>query len=56
VDGVVVPPPALDDDPGVAEAVEDLPVEEFIAELGVENLAVAVRNFRPSWMRSSTKS
>lgn len=34
--------PALDDDLRLSEAVEDLPVEQFIAELGVEALAIAV--------------
>jgi hypothetical protein len=34
--------PALDDDLRLGEAVEDLPVQQFIAELGVEALAVAV--------------
>lgn len=39
---VVVPPPALDHDPRLGEAVEDLAVQELVAELGVEALAVPV--------------
>lgn len=39
---VVMLPPTLDDDPGLGKAVEDLAVEEFVAELGVEALAVAI--------------
>src|SRR6187455_3497529 len=40
--GVVVAPPCFDDDLGLGEAVEDLAVEEFVAKLRVEALAVAV--------------
>ena len=40
--GVVVAPPCLDDDLCLGEAVEDLAVEEFVAKLRVEALAVAV--------------
>ncbi len=40
--GIVVPAPALDDDLGFLEAVEDLAVEQFVAQLGVEALAAAV--------------
>ncbi len=40
--GVVVPPPLLDDDLRLLQAVEDLPVEQFIPEAGIEGLAVAV--------------
>jgi len=40
--GVVVSPPGFDDDLGLGEAVEDLTVEQFVAELRVEALAVAV--------------
>ena len=40
--GVVVAPPCLDDDLGLGEAVEDLTVEQFVAKLRVEALAVAV--------------
>ena len=32
--GVVVPPPLLDDDLRLLQAVEDLPVEQFIPEAG----------------------
>jgi hypothetical protein len=41
-DGVVVPAPALDDDLGLAQAVEDLAVQELAAQAGVEALDVAV--------------
>jgi len=40
--GVVVPPPAFDDDLGLAQAVEDLAIQELVPELGVEAFAVAV--------------
>jgi hypothetical protein len=40
--GVVVSPPALDHDPGLLERVEHLAVEQLVAELAVEALAVAV--------------
>src|SRR3954463_2938575 len=40
--GVVVPPPALDDDLGLGQRVEDLTVEQLVTELAVEALAVAV--------------
>ena len=40
--GVVVLTPALGDDPGLGEAVEQLAVQELVAQLGVEPLAVAV--------------
>jgi hypothetical protein len=40
--GVIVAPPSLDDDLGLGEAVEDLAVEQFVAKLRVEALAVAV--------------
>ena len=39
---IVVLSPALDDDPRLSEAVEHLPVQQLVAELGVEALAVAV--------------
>ena len=39
---VVVPSPLLNDDPGFIEAVEDLSVQELIAELGIKALAVPV--------------
>ena len=34
--------PALDDDLGLFERVEDFAIEQFVAELGVEPLAIAV--------------
>ena len=37
-----MPPPAFDDDPGFLQRVEDLAVEQFIAKLRVEALAIAV--------------
>jgi hypothetical protein len=40
--GVIISPPCLDDDLGLGEAVEDLTVEQFIMQLRVEALAVAV--------------
>ena len=40
--GVVVAAPALDDDAGLGKAVEDLTVQKFVAQLGVEALAVSV--------------
>jgi hypothetical protein len=41
-DGVVVAPPALDDDPGLGKRVEDLSIEQFAAKPGVEALDEAV--------------
>src|SRR5262249_55976785 len=41
-DGVVVPPPTFDDHSCLLQAVEDLAVEQFVAEPGVEALAEAV--------------
>src|ERR1700712_5149984 len=41
-DSVVVPPPALDDDLGFLQRVEDFAVEQLVPELGVEALDVAV--------------
>src|SRR5215831_15727522 len=41
-DRVVVPPPALDDDLGLAESVEDFAVEQLVAQASVEALDVAV--------------
>src|SRR5215475_12823426 len=41
-DHVVVPPPALDDDLGLAESVEDFAVEQLVAQASVEALDVAV--------------
>src|SRR6516164_10772057 len=40
--GVVVTPPALDDDPGLGKRVDDLSIEQFIAKPGVEALDEAV--------------
>ena len=40
--GVVVATPALDDDLGLLERVEDFAIEELVAELRVEALDVAV--------------
>ena len=40
--GVVVAPPCFDDDLCLGEAVEDFAVEEFVAKLRVEALAVVV--------------
>ena len=40
--GIVVAAPTLDDDPCLGEAVEDLTIQQFVAELGVEALAVTV--------------
>src|SRR4051794_33692650 len=40
--GVVVLPPALDYDLGLFERVEDLAIEQLIAKLAVEALAIAV--------------
>src|SRR5271163_2242405 len=39
---VVVPTPALDDDLGLAQRVEDLAVEEFVAQARIEALDEAV--------------
>jgi len=41
-DRVVVASPALDDDLGLAQTVEDLAIEQLIAKAGVEALDVAV--------------
>ena len=41
-DGIVVAPPLLDEDLGLAERMEDLPVQQLVPEPGVEALAVAV--------------
>lgn len=40
--GVVVLAPALDDDPRLGQAVEDLAVEELVPELRVKAFAVTV--------------
>ena len=39
---IVMDAPLLDDDLGFPEAVEDLAVQQFVPELAVEGLAVAV--------------
>ena len=41
-DAVVVPPPLLDHDAGFLHGVEHLAVEEFVPQLRVEALAIAV--------------
>jgi len=41
-DGVVFLPPPLDHHPGLPQTVEDLPIEQFIPQLNIEALAVAV--------------
>jgi|APSaa5957512493_1039668.scaffolds.fasta_scaffold223820_1 hypothetical protein len=41
-DGVVVSPPLFDDDLSLFDGIEDLPVEQFVPEAGIEGLAVAV--------------
>ena len=41
-DGIVVPAPALDDDLRLAQGVEDLAVEQLVAEPGIEALDIAV--------------
>lgn len=40
-DDIVMASPPLDHDLSLAERIEDLPVEQFIAEPGVEALAAA---------------
>lgn len=40
--GVIVAPPVLDDDLGFPKRVEDLAVQEFVSEPGIEALRVAV--------------
>ncbi len=41
-DGIVVSAPGLDDDPGFFQGVEDLAVQKFVAESGIEALDEAV--------------
>ena len=41
-DVVIVPPPALDDDPCFGEGVEDFSVEQLVAQTGVEALDEAL--------------
>ena len=40
--GVVVLAPALDDDPGLGEAVEDFAIEQLVPQLRVEALAASL--------------
>jgi hypothetical protein len=40
--GVEVPPPALNDDLRLGESVEDLAVEQFVPQPGIERLDEAV--------------
>ena len=47
--GIVVSAPGFDDNPSFGEAVEDLAVEEFVAELGVEAFAIPVLP-RATWL------
>ena len=41
-DGIVVTPPALDHDLSLLQRIEDLPVQEFVAQARVEALDVTV--------------
>jgi hypothetical protein len=41
-DGIVKPPPLLDEDDGLGKRVEDLTVQELVAQLAVEALDVPV--------------
>ena len=41
-DGVVMPPPCLDQHLGLREAVEDLAVEQFVAKRPVEAFVIAI--------------
>ena len=41
-DGVVVSPTLLDDDLNLAERVEDLAIEKFIPEAGIDAFAVSI--------------
>ena len=40
--GVVVPPPLLDDDLCLFEGVEDFPIQQFVPEAGIETLTISV--------------
>lgn len=40
-DGIVVPAPSFDQRPGLGQGVEDLTIEQFVAQRAVEGLAVA---------------
>ena len=41
-DGVVMVPPLFDDDLCLLQGVEDLPIQQFVPEAGIEGLAVSV--------------
>ena len=41
-DGVVVPPPAFEDDLRLAQAVEDLAIQQLVTEPGIEALHIAI--------------
>ena len=41
-DGVVVSPPVFDDDLSLLQGSEDLPIQQFVPEAGIEGLAIAV--------------
>ena len=41
-DGVVVPAPALDDDLGLAQRIEDLTIEKLVAQARIETLDEAI--------------
>ena len=41
-DGVVVSPPVFDDDLSLLQGSEDLPIQQFVPEAGIEGLAVSV--------------
>lgn len=41
-DGIVVPPPAFDDDLCLFQRVEDFPIEQLVAELSIKALDVSV--------------
>ena len=41
-DGVLVPPPPLDNDLGLLQGVEDFAIQKFIPQLRVEALAITV--------------
>ena len=45
-DGVVVPPPLFDDDLSLLQGIEDLPIQQFVPEAGIEGLAVSVLSRR----------
>jgi hypothetical protein len=49
---VVVASPGFDDDPRFCAAVEDFPVEQLVAKLRVEALAVAVSHGLPGSMKA----